>query len=150
MTAKTRCIGTFYVAYSALACIQSVRIKQHKEMFESVLDLPCGHGRVLRALKAAFPGANFTACDLDQHGVDFCVRRFGAAGVYSNLDPNKIRIYANFDLRLYACSMGQAPRCLGGEVQGDSMNVRCEVLSRGNRRSLNFLRSEARAHKNQM
>lgn len=88
----------FYVAYSALACIQVVRTKQSDKTFSSVLDLPCGHGRVLRALRAAFPEANFTACDLDEHGVDFCARTFGATGVYSNADPRKIRIQAKFDL----------------------------------------------------
>ena len=49
-------------------------------------------------LKAAFPGANFTACDLDEHGVDFCARTFGAIGAYWNIDPRKIRIDAKFDL----------------------------------------------------
>jgi SAM-dependent methyltransferase len=88
----------FYVAYSALACIQVVRTKQYGKTFSSVLDLPCGHGRVLRALKAAFPEASFTACDLDEHGVDFCARTFGATGVYSNVDPRMIRIHAKFDL----------------------------------------------------
>jgi SAM-dependent methyltransferase len=88
----------FYVAYSALACVETVRTKQLGEPFSSILDLPCGHGRVLRALKAAFPHANFTACDLDEHGVDFCVRRFGATGVYSNADPREIRIQAKFHL----------------------------------------------------
>jgi SAM-dependent methyltransferase len=87
-----------YVAYSALACIEVVRTKQTGEMFTSILDLPCGHGRVLRALKAAFPHANFTACDLDEHGVDFCARTFGATGVYSNVDPRKTHIQAKFDL----------------------------------------------------
>jgi SAM-dependent methyltransferase len=88
----------FYVAYSALACIQVVRTKQSGEMVSSVLDFPCGHGRVLRALKAAFPEASFTACDLDEHSVDFCARTFGATGVYSNVDPRMIRIHAKFDL----------------------------------------------------
>jgi SAM-dependent methyltransferase len=88
----------FYVAYSALACIQVVRTPQSRDTLSSILDLPCGHGRVLRALKAAFPNANLAACDLDEHGVDFCARSFGATGIYSNVDPKKIRIDANFDL----------------------------------------------------
>jgi hypothetical protein len=41
---------------------------------------------------------SFTACDLDQQGVDFCAREFGATGVYSNLDPRKICIRGKFDL----------------------------------------------------
>jgi SAM-dependent methyltransferase len=88
----------FYVACSALACIQVVRTKQSGDRLSSVLDLPCGHGRVLRALKAAFPDANLAACDLDEHGVDLCARTFGATSAYSNVDPRKIRIQAKFDL----------------------------------------------------
>src|SRR4051794_23122377 len=37
-----------------------------KSSVKSVLDLPCGHGRVLRFLVHRFPGAKFTACELDQ------------------------------------------------------------------------------------
>ena len=88
----------FYVAYSALACIQSCPQEKLGETFHSVLDLPCGHGRVLRVLKAAFPEASFTACDLDEQAVDFCSRTFGATGIYSNTNPRMIRIRAKFDL----------------------------------------------------
>jgi SAM-dependent methyltransferase len=88
----------FYVAYSALACVWAVCIKQSRETFQSILDLPCGHGRVLRAFRAAFPDAKLTACDLDTRGVDFCVRSFGATGVYSDEDPAKIAIRDKFDL----------------------------------------------------
>ena len=47
-----------------------------------MLDFACGHGRVMRTLKAAFPDALLTACDIDRDGVDFCARTFGAAPVY--------------------------------------------------------------------
>jgi hypothetical protein len=49
----------FYVAYSALAYIRAVRAKQSGDRIHSVLDFPCGHGRVLRSLKAEFPDAKF-------------------------------------------------------------------------------------------
>lgn len=88
----------FYVAYSALACVHSCAQRKSGENFRSILDLPCGHGRVLRALKAAFPEASFTACDLDEQAVDFCSRTFGVSGVYSKIDPRMIHIRANFDL----------------------------------------------------
>lgn len=64
----------------------------------SILDLPCGHGRSLRVLKAAFPHAALTACDIDRSGADFCAKTFGAKPVYSVEDPAKIPIRDRFDL----------------------------------------------------
>ena len=55
-----------------------------------ILDLPCGHGRVLRYLSAAFPEAEITACDIMREGVDFCASTFGAIPVYSQDDPQQI------------------------------------------------------------
>src|SRR5262249_37742284 len=64
-----------------------------------ILDLPCGHGRVLRYLRAAFPEAEITACDLLADGVDFCASTFGAIGVYSDTDLSLIKLPKdNFDL----------------------------------------------------
>ncbi|MBV8951476.1 MAG: class I SAM-dependent methyltransferase [Actinobacteria bacterium] len=51
-----------------------------------VLDLPCGYGRVLRHMKAAWPDARFTAMDLQQDAVRFCHAAFGASAVFSK-DP---------------------------------------------------------------
>lgn len=53
------------------------------EEVHRILDVPCGHGRVLRYLRARWPDATITACDLHRGGVDFCVAAFGAIGVYS-------------------------------------------------------------------
>jgi SAM-dependent methyltransferase len=58
----------------------------------TILDLPCGHGRVMRVLRAAFPDATLIACDLDREGVDYCARTFGAVPVYSDVDPARVRI----------------------------------------------------------
>jgi SAM-dependent methyltransferase len=64
-----------------------------------ILDLPCGHGRVLRHLRAEFPNAEITACDLLRGGVDFCAATFGAIPVYSDPDPSRIELPRNaFDL----------------------------------------------------
>jgi SAM-dependent methyltransferase len=63
-----------------------------------ILDLPSGAGRVLRVLKAAFPEAHLTACDLDREGVDFCSRVLGAEPVYSHADPTKVELEGNFDV----------------------------------------------------
>jgi SAM-dependent methyltransferase len=65
---------------------------------ESILDLPCGHGRVMRSLKASFPDAALTACDIDRDGVDFCARVFGATPVYGAVDPTEVEFDRSFDL----------------------------------------------------
>jgi SAM-dependent methyltransferase len=63
-----------------------------------ILDLPCGHGRVLRVMKRAFPGAAFTACDLERDGVDFCAAEFGATPVYSHVELAQVHFAEPFDL----------------------------------------------------
>jgi tRNA1(Val) A37 N6-methylase TrmN6 len=64
----------------------------------NILDLPSGHGRVLRMLKAAFPDAELTACDLDRGAVDFCAKTFGAIPAYSAEDPTDLRLTGDYDL----------------------------------------------------
>jgi SAM-dependent methyltransferase len=63
-----------------------------------VLDLPCGHGRVLRALAAAFPAAELHACDLNRDGVEFCARHFGAKPFYADPDPRNTTLAGPYDL----------------------------------------------------
>ncbi len=65
---------------------------------DGILDLPCGHGRVTRVLRAAFPGATLIACDIDRDGVDFCAQTFGAVPVYADADPARVRIAERVDL----------------------------------------------------
>jgi SAM-dependent methyltransferase len=84
----------FAVGASALAgigtCLEAAGLAV--PVVRRVLDLPCGHGRVLRHLRAAFPKAEVTACDTDRDGVDFCTATFQAAGVYSVADPGRIAV----------------------------------------------------------
>jgi SAM-dependent methyltransferase len=86
------------VGRSALAAVRLAMLAAGKTDVENLLDLPCGHGRVLRYLKAAFPAARLTACDLDREGVDFCARTFGAVPVYSHGEPDRLRFPDRFDL----------------------------------------------------
>ena len=65
---------------------------------QRILDFPCGHGRVLRYLRAAYPLAEITACDLNRDGVEFCAERLGAVPVMSSEDPADIRLAGEFDL----------------------------------------------------
>ncbi len=63
-----------------------------------ILDLPCGFGRVTRMLRARYPSADITVCDLDRPGVDFTAACFGARGVYSQQDFRDLQLGAVFDL----------------------------------------------------
>ena len=74
------------VGLSAIACAEAAGVTDPRR----ILDMPCGHGRVLRALAAAYPNAALTACDLDRHGVDFCAAQFGAAPIYSSEDLHEL------------------------------------------------------------
>lgn len=64
----------------------------------SILDLPCGHGRVARHLRAAYPGAELFVADLDEPGADFCAAEFGATKLASTPDFNAIDFDRRFDL----------------------------------------------------
>jgi SAM-dependent methyltransferase len=90
----------FSVGKSALSIIEkslSFRV-QGANNISRILDMPCGHGRVTRILKARFPGAGLTVCDLNRDGVDFCVEEFGACGVYSSNNFSEVEFENSFDL----------------------------------------------------
>jgi CBS domain-containing protein/SAM-dependent methyltransferase len=85
-------------ALSALHCIRDAMAAAGVERVGSILDFPCGYGRVLRVLKAAFPDAELGAGDLERDGVDFCATVLGATPIYSDPDPGKVEIPRRFDL----------------------------------------------------
>jgi SAM-dependent methyltransferase len=88
----------FITGRNALKSIRLAMLESGKSSFESILDFGCGFGRVLRMLKAAFPEAQLTACDIRRDGVDFCATAFGAKPVYSSLDISEIDLQGPFDL----------------------------------------------------
>jgi SAM-dependent methyltransferase len=83
---------------SAVRAIELAMIRASKADLQRILDLPCGHGRVLRYLRASFPAAEVTACDIDKDGVDFCETIFGAVGVYSSDDLSEVHLEGGYDL----------------------------------------------------
>ena len=82
----------------ALDCIRLALLAAQKESVSSILDLPSGHGRVTRILRAEYPDARLTACDIDHDGVDFCAETFGARPVYGHERPQDIELGDTFDL----------------------------------------------------
>lgn len=63
-----------------------------------ILDLPSGHGRVTRVLRARFPQAVITACDLDAEGAHFCAARLGVRAAVSVRNFRKLRLGETYDL----------------------------------------------------
>jgi len=72
------------VGISAVRCIKEAISSNFKDnMIESVLDFPCGHGRVLRFLQVMFPYSEITAAEIDGTALDFCGRTFNVNTVLS-------------------------------------------------------------------
>jgi SAM-dependent methyltransferase len=90
----------FDVGESALHCIEAALFtaRRHRSGIRRILDLPCGHGRVMRFLRKAFPEAELTACDLNRDGVDFCAASFRAIPVASCAEVAAIPVQGRFDL----------------------------------------------------
>lgn len=86
------------VGRSALAAIQLAQRLAGAPDFTSILDMPCGHGRVARWLRAAYPAARLTVSDILRDGVDFCSRTFNARPVYSSAHPAVSLFEERFDL----------------------------------------------------
>jgi SAM-dependent methyltransferase len=82
-------------------CLKRMRLSllaAQKTEVRRVLDLPCGFGRMLRTIKAEFPDAELTACDIDPNAVDYCAETFGATPVYSSTNIDALEIEGPFDL----------------------------------------------------
>ncbi|HEY0864017.1 MAG TPA: class I SAM-dependent methyltransferase [Lacunisphaera sp.] len=90
----------FDVGASALRCIEAALFaaRRNPATVRRILDLPCGHGRVMRFLRKAYPQAEMTACDLNADGVAHCARAFGAVPVVSREEVDAIPLTAGFDL----------------------------------------------------
>ena len=86
------------VGRSAAAVVYSACVTGWVNDIKSVLDLPCGHGRVLRHLVKLFPDASFDACDLDRDGVEFCASQFGANPIHSKEELSEVDFEKTYDL----------------------------------------------------
>jgi SAM-dependent methyltransferase len=88
----------FDVGRSALTCIRIALAAANRSTVNTILDLPCGHGRVLRTLRAAYPEASIHACDLLTAGVEFCRANLNAVAIPSHPDPKKVKLKGPYDL----------------------------------------------------
>ena len=68
------------------------------ENVNTILDMPCGYGRVLRYLRAFWPKATIVASDLNEAAMNFCHETFDAIISKSNIDVRGINFPHKFDL----------------------------------------------------
>jgi methylase of polypeptide subunit release factors len=84
---------------SALRCIEyCLNFSNNDNKVRTILDFPCGYGRVLRFLRARFPDADVTVSDIVPEAVAFCTRVFAAIPEMSNRDFTRLSISRRFDL----------------------------------------------------
>jgi SAM-dependent methyltransferase len=88
----------FKVGLSAIRCIDEALSAATLPEPQTILDLPCGSGRVLRFLRQRFPDAEITACELDSGPVEFCARTFDAVPAFSSLNLDEVSLNKSFDL----------------------------------------------------
>ena len=106
----------FQAGADALGIIDLALTAADREKVGSILDFASGGGRVMRYLRAAFPDASLTACDVYPSSVDFCARTFDARPLLSNWDFEKVELDEPYDLiwvgSLFALSAGNWDRRL--------------------------------------
>jgi SAM-dependent methyltransferase len=90
--------GYIEVGRSALEAIAIAQQLAEKAEFTSILDMPCGHGRVTRWLRTAYPEAQLSVCDLLPDGVAFCARTFNATAILSTARPTPDMFPDRYDL----------------------------------------------------
>ncbi len=86
------------VGLSAIRCIENALQRSGDNVVKAILDFPCGHGRVLRFLRARFPNAEITVSEIDSTGLDFCRTVFNVKTCSSNIDFNKVVPSGTFSL----------------------------------------------------
>jgi SAM-dependent methyltransferase len=92
--------GKHYLAtgQGALKIILQSMIACEKTSVNTILDMPCGFGRVTRHIKVAFPEAKTYACDLYDDRIKFCAEQFGAIPFKSREVLSDITFPEKFDL----------------------------------------------------
>lgn len=85
---------------AGLKCVQNAisSIDKQPDTIRNILDFGCGYGRVLRALRAGYPKATITACDLMEEATKFCADTFDAVPVTGYDDLTKIELIEKFDV----------------------------------------------------
>ena len=88
------------VGLSAIRCIDASLENSNIVLGSapSILDFPCGHGRVLRFLRARYPLSDITVSEIDVNAIEFCEETFKCRGVVSSPDFDTLTLPGPFDL----------------------------------------------------
>ena len=88
----------FSVGEDGLNNVLASLVRSRRQTVQHLLDLPCGHGRVARHLRAAFPDATISFCDIDRAGVNFCCQTFDGRPIYSLPELTQVTLGGPFDV----------------------------------------------------
>jgi SAM-dependent methyltransferase len=88
----------FEVGKDAIRVIAEAMISSKTTNIKSILDLPCGFGRVTRHLAKFFPEAEIYCSDLYQDRIRFCEDTFAAKGIASSEQLSDVTFDRKFDL----------------------------------------------------
>ncbi len=84
---------------SASHCIRAaLRSAKQTGDVGTILDFPCGYGRVLRFLRAMFGQAEITGAETMTGALDFCCRNFAITPLLSSADFSRLSVPRKFDL----------------------------------------------------
>lgn len=88
----------FDVGSDALSICVKALVSHNRMQPETILDFPCGSGRVMRHLRAMFPNARIAGNDLYKTHVQFCVDNFGAEAFHSKENLDELHVKPEWDL----------------------------------------------------
>ncbi|TXL75675.1 class I SAM-dependent methyltransferase [Vineibacter terrae] len=86
------------VGAAAASAIQSFTRPWDVTNIRQILDFGCGHGRVLRWLRAIYPEATIVGADITEDGVKFCAETFGSVPLISSTNIDEIKPGRTFNL----------------------------------------------------
>jgi len=102
----------FETGADALRIVVNSLIAGRRSPPATILDFPCGSGRVTRHFLSFFSGARVYACDLYERHVSFCAKVLGARGVMSREDFDDLRFDEHFDVIFCGSLLTHLPESL--------------------------------------
>jgi SAM-dependent methyltransferase len=95
---KDPAVSYLTAGLSAIRCIETtLDAAGQEDPIKSLLDFPCGYGRVLRFLKVKFPDSAIVGGEINADALDFCKRTFSIETFVSERDFERLAFPRKFD-----------------------------------------------------